>query len=43
MDDDGGDEEIEAILGGDKIKFVTLIHQLIVCEDSYYANRNDVY
>jgi hypothetical protein len=30
-------------VGPDKIKFVPLIHQLIVCEDSYYANKNDGY
>lgn len=31
--------EIESILGPKKMKFVGLIYQLIVCEDSYY-NRN---
>ena len=43
VDDDSADDELEGILGSDKIKFVTLIHQLIVCEDSYYANKNDGY
>jgi len=36
-DDDGGDL-IEGIIGKKKIKFVPLIHHLIVCEDSYYSN-----
>ena len=36
-DDDEGDV-IEGILGRKKIKFVPLIHHLIVCEDSYYLN-----
>lgn len=43
VDDDTAEEELESILGSDKIKFVTLIHQLIVCEDSYYGNKNDAY
>lgn len=42
-DDETADDELEGILGPEKIKFVTLIHQLIVCEDSYYANKNDGY
>ena len=42
-DEDSENEGIEGILGPDKIKYVTLIHQLIVCEDSYYANKNDGY
>jgi hypothetical protein len=29
--------ELEGILGAKKMKFVMLIHQLIVCEDSYYG------
>ena len=29
---------IENIIGAKKIKFVPLIHHLIVCEDSYFAN-----
>ena len=41
MDDDGTNDELEGILGSKKMKFVTLIHQLIVCEDSYYSNKND--
>ena len=40
-DDDSGEDELEGMLGKHKMKFVTLIHQLIVCEDSYYANKND--
>lgn len=42
-DENGNDNnELEMILGGKKkMKYVTLIHQLIVCEDSYYANKND--
>ena len=43
VDDDSADDELESILGPDKMKFVTLIHQLIVCEDSYYGNKNDGY
>lgn len=31
--------EIESILGDKKVKYVHLIYQLIVCEDSYY-NQN---
>jgi len=38
-DDDGeNDDMIESILGAKKMKFVPLIHQLIVTEDSYYSN-----
>jgi hypothetical protein len=33
------EEEIQDILGKEKMKFFTLIYQLIVCEDTYY-NRN---
>lgn len=33
------DSEIEGILGKKKMKFVGLIYQLIVCEDTYY-NRS---
>ena len=36
--DDDDNNVIEGILGNKKIKFVPLIHHLIVCEDSYYAN-----
>jgi NIMA (never in mitosis gene a)-related kinase len=43
VDDDSADDELESIVGPDKIKFVTLIHHLIVCEDSYYGNKNDGY
>ena len=36
-EDDGFDDNIiETILGAKKMKFVPLIHQLIVTEDSYY-------
>ena len=35
-DDDDNDDNIESILGAKKMKFVPLIHQLIVTEDSYY-------
>ena len=35
-DDDNNDNIIESILGAKKMKFVPLIHQLIVTEDSYY-------
>jgi hypothetical protein len=42
-DEDSADDGIESILGPEKMKFVTLIHQLIVCEDTYYANKNDGY
>ena len=37
-DDENNDEVVAGILGRKKIKFVPLIHHLIVCEDSYYAN-----
>lgn len=42
MDDESADDELEGIVGPDKMRYVTLIHHLIVCEDSYYANKNDV-
>mgnify|MGYP006889521912 FL=1 len=32
-------DELEGILGVKRMKFVTLIHQLIVCEDTYYGNN----
>jgi len=35
-DDDNNDSMIESILGAKKVKFVPLVHHLIVCEDSYY-------
>ena len=38
-DDDNNDNIIESILGPKKMKFVPLVHQLIVSEDSYYANQ----
>jgi hypothetical protein len=34
-------DELEGILGPKKMKYVTLIHQLIVCEDTYYSNKNE--
>lgn len=37
------ENELEGLLGKKGMKFVSLIHQLIVCEDSYYANKNDGY
>ena len=37
-DDDEAGDVIEGIIGRKKIKFVPLIHHLIVCEDSYYSN-----
>ena len=37
-DDYNNDNVIESILGPKKMKFVPLVHQLIVSEDSYYAN-----
>jgi len=42
-DDETTEEELNSILDKDKQRFVTLIHQLIVCEDSYYGNKNDAY
>lgn len=38
-DDEQTNDELEGILGAKKMKFVTLIHHLIVCEDSYYGNN----
>jgi NIMA (never in mitosis gene a)-related kinase 1/4/5 len=32
------DDNTESIIGPKKMKFVPLIHHLIVCEDSYYQN-----
>lgn len=34
-------DDLEKMLGPKKMKYVTLIHQLIVCEDEYYANKNE--
>ena len=36
-EDDQPTDELEQILGPKKMKFVTLITQLIVCEDAYYG------
>ena len=33
------DDDLEQILGPKKMKYVTLIHQLIVCEDSFYSKN----
>jgi hypothetical protein len=41
VEDDSTNDELEGIIERKKLKFVTLIHQLIVCEDSYYANKNE--
>jgi hypothetical protein len=30
---------VKKILGKSKVKFITLIYQLIVCEDTYYSNN----
>jgi hypothetical protein len=38
MQNDDDDNAIETVVGAKKMKFVPLIHHLIVCEDSYYAN-----
>jgi hypothetical protein len=38
MQNDDDENAIETIVGAKKMKFVPLIHHLIVCEDSYYAN-----
>ena len=38
QNDDEDNNIIEGILGGRLIKFVPLIHHLIVCEDGYYQN-----
>ena len=37
-DDQQASDDLEGIIGRKKMKFVTLIHQLIVCEDAYYGN-----
>ena len=37
-EDDDSNKIIDSILGPKKLKYVTLIHQLIVCEDQYYGN-----
>ena len=37
-DDEQDDNKLESLLKK-KMKFVPLIHQLIVCEDSYYGNN----
>ena len=38
LDNDDDDSVIEGIVGAKKIKFVPLIHHLLVCEDTYYTN-----
>lgn len=38
-DDDETNDELEQILGAKKMKFVPTIHQLIICEDSYYVKH----
>jgi NIMA (never in mitosis gene a)-related kinase len=38
QNDDDDSNVIESIIGPKKMKFVPLIHHLIVCEDSYYQN-----
>ena len=38
QNDDDDSNVIEGIVGAKKMKFVPLIHHLIVCEDSYYTN-----
>lgn len=38
LQNDDDDNVIEGIVGQKKMKFVPLIHHLIVCEDSYYCN-----
>ena len=38
LENDEDDNAIEGIVGSKKMKFVPLIHHLIVCEDSYYTN-----
>ena len=38
LENDEDENAIENIVGAKKMKFVPLIHHLIVCEDSYYTN-----
>jgi NIMA (never in mitosis gene a)-related kinase len=38
LENDEDENAIEGIVGAKKMKFVPLIHHLIVCEDSYYTN-----
>ena len=38
IENDEDDNMIESIVGAKKMKFVPLIHHLIVCEDNYYTN-----
>ena len=38
LENDEDDNMIESIVGAKKMKFVPLIHHLIVCEDNYYTN-----
>jgi len=40
-EDDVSDTEFEKLIGKKKMQFINLIHQLIVCEDSYYQNKNE--
>lgn len=35
--DDEEEPNIEGIIGAKKMKFVPLIHHLIICEDSFYS------
>jgi NIMA (never in mitosis gene a)-related kinase len=38
LENDEDDNVIESVVGAKKMKFVPLIHHLIVCEDNYYTN-----
>ena len=38
LDNEDDDNAIEKIAGPKKMKYVPLIHHLIVCEDNYYVN-----
>lgn len=38
LSDGDDDNAIEKIAGPKKMKYVPLIHHLIVCEDNYYTN-----
>lgn len=37
-DDQEANQYIEGLIGNKRMKFIPLIHHLIVCEDSYYQN-----
>lgn len=40
-DDDKNSNDLVQLVGTKNMKFIPLIFHLIVCEDSYYGNKNN--